>query len=107
MLRKFLKNRLLFPIVLENRSISIQSSLDLGNEMKLLNDRKQYEETLKLLDHHSKQSNEMLSSQIITQALKACTHLGDIQRGKTIHQLISSHLKDDSYILASLIYFYS
>ncbi|CAF4341292.1 unnamed protein product, partial [Rotaria sordida] len=46
------------------------------------------------------------SSYIITQALKACTQIGDLRRGSTIHHLIPSRIKDNSYILTSLIHLY-
>ncbi|CAF5047829.1 unnamed protein product, partial [Rotaria sp. Silwood1] len=46
------------------------------------------------------------SNWIIIQTLKACSELRDIQRGSNIHNLVSSRLKHDPYILPSLIHFY-
>ncbi|CAF4362564.1 unnamed protein product, partial [Rotaria sordida] len=43
---------------------------------------------------------------IITHALKACANMEDLQRGSTIRRLISSCIKDDYYISASLIHLY-
>ncbi|CAF0948790.1 unnamed protein product [Adineta steineri] len=44
---------------------------------------------------------------MITQALKAFAHLGDLRRGINMHHTISSRINNDSYIFASLIHFYS
>ncbi|CAF0779868.1 unnamed protein product [Adineta steineri] len=44
---------------------------------------------------------------MITQALKAFAHLGDLQRGINMHHTISSRINNDSYIFASLIHFYN
>ena len=75
--------------------------------MKSLNDNKQFKKALELFDKHKENKIKRLSSLIITQALKACTHLGELQRGKAIHHLISSRIKNDIYISASLIHLYS
>ncbi|CAF5031375.1 unnamed protein product, partial [Rotaria sp. Silwood1] len=86
---------------------TIQSKSDLGSKMKSLNDNKQFKKALDLFDKYNKNNIEIYSSFIITQALKACASIGDLQRGSTIHHLISSRIKDDYYILASLIHLYS
>jgi len=104
---KLLNHRLSSLIIFVKRSVLIQSDFDLANQMKSLNDNKQYKKALDLFDKHKKNELETFSSFIITQALKACAHIGDLQRGATIHHLISSRIKDDMYILASLIYLYS
>ncbi|CAF0744675.1 unnamed protein product [Adineta steineri] len=92
--------------VFVKRSINVQTNFDLGKQMKLFNDKKQFNKTIELFDKQMKSNTKTFSSLIITQVLKACAHLEDIQRGKTIHQLISSRIKDDSYISASLIHLY-
>ncbi|CAF1336518.1 unnamed protein product [Adineta steineri] len=75
--------------------------------MKLLNVNKQFKKTLELFDKYTKNNTKTFSSYIITQALKACTHLGDLERGKTIHRhLISSSTKNDLYVTTSLIHLY-
>lgn len=80
----------------------------MGKEMKMLNDQKQFEKALRLLDQHKDNNNiEMCSSLTITQALKACAQIEDLRRGSMLHQLVLSRVKDDSYILASLINLYS
>ncbi len=95
-------------IVLVKRSVIIQSDLDLANQMKFLNDTKQFRKTLELFNKNRENNNiNTCSSTIIIQALKACARLGDLQRGSTIHHLISSRIKNDSYILVSLINLYS
>ncbi|UJR34389.1 hypothetical protein I4U23_021797 [Adineta vaga] len=74
--------------------------------MKCLNDNKQFKQSLELFDKYKKNNLKSFSSLLITQALKACTHLKDYQTGLNIHHLISSRINNDSYILASLINFY-
>jgi hypothetical protein len=107
MSNKLFQDRLLPFIVFVKRSLTIQSDFDLGNQMKLLNNNKQFKKTLDLFDEHQKNNIETCSSLILTQVLKACAQTGDLQRGKIIHNLISSRLKTDSYILTSLIHLYS
>ncbi|CAF1278734.1 unnamed protein product, partial [Adineta steineri] len=92
--------------IFTKRSLVIQSDFYLGKKIKLLNDNKQFQKTLESFDQYKKNKSERFSSMIITQALKACTHLKDLQRGETIHHLISSHIEDDSYISTSLIHLY-
>jgi hypothetical protein len=93
-------------MVFVKRSVVTQS-FELGQKMKLLNDNGQLRKVLELFDKHKKNNAETFSSFIITQSLKACANLKDLQRGSTIHHLISSRIKDDWYILASLIHLYS
>ncbi|CAF1267110.1 unnamed protein product [Adineta steineri] len=93
--------------IFTKRSLIIQSDFYLGKKMKLLNDNKQFQKTLELFDQYKKNKSETFSSMIITEALKACTHLKDLQRAETIHHLISSHIEDDSYISTSLIHLYN
>ncbi|CAF0963616.1 unnamed protein product [Adineta steineri] len=88
------------------RSVNIQPNVNLSKQMKSFNDNKQFNKTIELFDKLIKNDTNMLSSFNITQVLKACAHLKDIQHGKMIHHLISSRIKDDDYILASLIHLY-
>jgi len=104
---KLLNHRLSLLTLFLKRSAIIRSDFDLGSQMKLLNDNKQFKKALELFDKYKKDNIETSSSWIITQALKACAHLEDLQRGSTIHHLISSRIKDDFYISASLIHLYS
>ena len=106
MLSRMLNHRLPCRITLSKRSVAVRSDLDLGNQMKLLNDQKRFNQALQLFDQYKKNNTETLSSMIITQALKACAQMNDLQRGSTIHYLISSRVKNDPYILASLIHLY-
>ena len=93
--------------IFTKRLVTIRSNFDLGNEMKLLNDAKQFKRALELFDKHKKNNVQTFSSLSITQALKACTHLEDLQHGEAIHHLISSRINNDSYISTSLIHLYS
>ncbi|CAF1339290.1 unnamed protein product [Rotaria magnacalcarata] len=106
MITKILNYRLTSMIVFVNRSIIIKSKFELGIQMKQMNDNKQYEKTLKLFDQHKNTNIDMFSSLTITQILKACAHLGDLQRGLMIYSLISSRMEDDSYISASSIHLF-
>ena len=89
------------------RSASIQSNSNFGNQMKLFNEKKQFRKALDLFDKHSKNNTETLSSLVITQALKACAHLKDLHRGSAIHELVSSRAYDDAFISTSIIHLYS
>ncbi|CAF1112657.1 unnamed protein product [Adineta steineri] len=73
------------------RPLIIQSDFYLSKKMKLLNDNKQFQKTLELFDQYKKNKSETFSN---------------LQLGKTIHHLISSHIEDDSYISTSLIHLY-
>ncbi|CAF3916300.1 unnamed protein product [Rotaria sp. Silwood1] len=86
--------------------MTISSVTDLGSQMKLFNDRKEFTKALELFDKYKETNNPIFSSFMITQALKASANIRDFERGSTIHRLISSRIKDDPYILASLIHFY-
>lgn len=48
--------------------------------------------------------NQSFSSFIITQVLKACTQLGNLQYALDIHHLFLSDIQNNTYILASLIH---
>jgi hypothetical protein len=89
------------------RSMTLRSNFDLASQMKLLNDSKQFKKALELFDKYKENNIETCSNLSIIQALKACAQIGDLQRGSNIHHLISSRIKNDSYILTSLIHLYS
>ena len=99
--------RLSSLMVFAKLTVVVQSKFELGGEMKLLNDNKEFGKALQLFDKHKKNNSETCSSLIITQALKACAHLRDIRCGSSIHHLVSSRINDDMYILTSLIHMYS
>ena len=104
---KLLNYRLSSHMIIPKCSVMIKNKFDLGVEMKRLNDRKQFTKTLELFDKHKNNNIQTFSSLTITQILKACANVQDIGRGSTIHHHISSRVKDDLYILASLIHLYS
>ncbi|CAF0958073.1 unnamed protein product [Adineta steineri] len=105
-LNKLLNHRLTSLIVFKKRSLIIKSDFDLGNQMKLLNNKKEFTKALELFDKYKKNNTQSLSTLTITQALKACAQTGDLQRGSTIHQFLSSRFEKNSAIVTSLIHFY-
>ena len=102
-----MNHRLSCLLIISKRSGIIQTKVDLGLKLKLLNEKKQYREVLDLFDKYKDRNILKFSSLAITQALKACTYLGELQRGSTIHQLLLSRLDSDVYIQVSLIHLYS
>ncbi|CAF3869008.1 unnamed protein product [Rotaria sp. Silwood1] len=106
MLNTFFKHRSINPIIFTQRYLTVKSDVDLNVQMKLLNDRKQFRKSLDLFDKYKENNINKLSSSTITQALKACAQICDLERGSTIHRLISSRINNDFYILASLIHLY-
>jgi hypothetical protein len=106
-LNKLLKHRLVSPINFLKRSATVPSDNDLSNRMKQLNDKKQFKEALALFDQYKKDNAETSSEFIINQALKACAQSGDLRRGSYIHHHLPSELKNNVYILTSLIHLYS
>ena len=75
--------------------------------MKMCNEKREFEKVLSLFDEWKEKKDQRSFSMVITQALKACTRLQDLQRGMKIHYSISSDIKGDKFILTSLIHFYS
>lgn len=71
--------------------------------MKKFNERGMYRETINLFED---QRNN-ISDAAISQTLKACYKTNDFDRGKRIHQLISSKSRQNTFILTSLIQLYS
>jgi hypothetical protein len=107
MLSRLSNDRLKYLINVIQRWESIQSNISLDKQMKNLNDKKQYEKCLDLFDEYKQMNKKDLSSLSVSQALKACTQIGDFQRGLNIDSILSSRLKNDSTIITSLIHFYS
>ncbi|CAM4965538.1 unnamed protein product [Rotaria socialis] len=101
-----INNYLRFVLLAGRRLASTQSNVNIGDQMKILNDNKQYKKALELFDEFNEKTIDKCSNWIIIQALKACTQICDVQRGLKIHNLISSRLKHDPYVLPSLIHFY-
>ena len=75
--------------------------------MKRLNDNRQHEKALALFDTHEKTNKVKLSEAVVTQVLKACAKLGDVQRGSRIYKAVASRIEGDSYTLTSLIHLFS
>ncbi|CAF4375000.1 unnamed protein product, partial [Rotaria magnacalcarata] len=106
MTTRLLNHCLSFPKLSLKRLNNIKSYINLGTEMKLLNDKKQFEKALAIFDQHGINNITTLSNFAITQVLKACAHTGDLQRGKIIHNLIASETKNDIYVSSTLIHMY-
>lgn len=108
MFSRLSNDRLRYLIAGMPRWRSIQSNINLDEQMKKLNDQKQYEKCLDLFDKYQQiNKNKPFSSLSVTQALKACTRIGDFQRGLTIASILPSRLKNDPTIITSFIHFYS
>lgn len=88
-------------------SMAFRSNINVGTEMKLLNDKMQHERALKLFDKYKNNDIKTFSGLIIAQALKSCVQLNDFERGKAIHDRILFRANDNSYILTSLVQLYS
>ena len=76
------------------------SKIDSSVQTNTLNDKKQYEKTLGLF----RQNSSSVTDVSINQALKACTKQRDLQRGKIIHQQLSSSSLENPFIRCSLLY---
>jgi hypothetical protein len=85
--------------------IRYYSSLDI--EMKKFNDRKEYKRALDLFYEYEQKDIRMISNPAINQALKSSTNIKDFQGGSDIYNRYSSRIDKNSFILASLIHFYS
>jgi hypothetical protein len=75
--------------------------------MKKLNDKKQFKRALDLFYECEQKNSEIISSLVISQALKSFTKMEDFQGGSYIHQRYSSLIEKNNYTIASLINFYS
>ncbi|CAF4330360.1 unnamed protein product [Rotaria magnacalcarata] len=106
MTTRLLNHWLSFPKVSLKRLNNTKSYINLGTKMKLLNDKKQFEKALAIFDQHGINNITTLSNFAITQVLKACAHMRDVQRGKIIHNLIASETKNDIYVSSTLIHMY-
>ena len=82
------------------------TSVDLGAEVKRLNDTQQYREAIAHFDRHAPDQKESLSALVINQTLKACIALADFPRASEIHRSLSSQLLKNIYIRNSLIRLY-
>jgi len=84
-------------------STSSSTTTKLDFLMKKLIDSKQYQKALDLFQEQSKLSTNIS----VNMALKACTKLHDYQNGINIEKQLSSYLRNNHFIQASLIQFYS
>ena len=94
-------------LAVAQRSIMVQSEIDLLKQMISMNKKKQFKQTLELFDRQKEKHIAKFPDSIITQVLKACTGVKDLQRGSAIHRLILSRCNEDAYLLTSLVHMYS
>ena len=74
-------------IVVRKYRLTGQSSIALENEMKRLNEEKQFEKGPTSFDTYREKHATVLPSSVSTQALKASTQLDDLERGIAIDLL--------------------
>jgi hypothetical protein len=89
------------------RISAIRLYCDVGTEMKILNDKKQFKQALDLFYESEQRNSEMLTDFAITQALKSVANLKDFKGGSDIHQRYTSRIEKGRFTLPSLIHFYS
>lgn len=90
------------------RTSTSKSSISTAeNQMKMMIAKRKFHEVIDLFDSYTQKHFQVTSSILVTHVLKAYTQLGDRQRGLQLHKTISSSLKQDPYVLSSLIHFYS
>jgi hypothetical protein len=75
--------------------------------MRKFNNRKEYKRALDLFYEYEQKNIRMISDPAINQALKSSTNIKDFQAGSDIYNRYSSRIDKNSFILASLIHFYS
>lgn len=77
--------------------------VDLGGQLKRLNDNRQFKKSIALFSAHiEKQPNAFA----VNQALRACIELGEVNRGIQIYHNLSSSMTDNAFIQANLIHLY-
>jgi len=76
-----------------------------NNQLKQLNDNKQYQKVIHLFENYSQQ--HIPTDITINQVLKACVELGDFKRGSDIYQCLSSQSKNNHFIQTNLIRLFS
>lgn len=84
------------------------NSANIAEQMKQLNKQKQFHKTIEIFDSYARESNKSCSRMTVMQALKACAHLRDRQRGQEIHRALSKQIATtDPFIMLALIQLYS
>ncbi|CAF1176726.1 unnamed protein product [Didymodactylos carnosus] len=78
--------------------------VDFTNQIKQLNDHKQYQKAIALFETHIQY--QLPTNPAINQALKACIELADLKRGSDIHQSLSPQSKKNPFIQTNLIRLY-
>ena len=96
--------RLIFTVKNFIRYNSIQTNAALGLRIKELNEKKQFENALSLF--YTGKQDEM-GDLAINQALQACVHLRNFQRGSIIYKQLSSRSLKCHHIQTSLVQLFS
>jgi uncharacterized protein (DUF342 family) len=84
----------------------LATSIDVGAQMKKLNDNSQYQKAISLYENHIEKQNKQATTLAINQALRACVELDDIKHGKDIHKNLSAFMKNNTFIQTNLIRLY-
>jgi hypothetical protein len=87
------------------RVVHTSSAVPVSLQMKNLIDEKRSNEALSLFDANTRQRAP--NNMEITQALKACAQIRNVERGTAIHRALSMDSSNDPFIQTSLINFYS
>lgn len=84
---------------------SLSTMIDLGAQMKYLNDKGQYRKAIDLFE----KSNENLKMRTLAlnQALKSFMEMNDLQRAKNLHKTLPENLTNNPFIRTNLIRTYS
>ena len=69
----------------------LSTFLNLGAEMKKLNDNGQFKKAIDLYENQIKKQNKQTNGFVVSQALKACLQLDDIKRAKDISNKLISY----------------
>ena len=85
----------------------IRSFTNLVNEMKKLNDKKQFKQALDLFYQQEQQNSGNISNSAINLALKSSTKIKDFQGGLSIYDRYSNRVAKDPFILPSVIHLFS
>lgn len=84
------------------------SQFQFVKRVTVLYDQQRYRELLHLFDmHHEKSTMKFVSNKTIIQILQACDHSQNVQMMKKTHQMFSSRIANDPYLLSKLIHVYS
>lgn len=91
--------------VVLTRSFTVLNHFNVENQIKSFNDQKNYLAALTLFDRYKNEQRP--TDRMIVQALKACTKLKNVERGRSIHEKLPPATLLNEFIQSTLINFYS